>query len=138
MPVLLFMGLTDSVIPYENGPFGGAVESFGHWRDKHVCGPEPSEEMPVYGGSFCEVDTSCGSGTQVGLCSLRGSDFDPPLNVFNGHILYVNDDDVSIPDLAWRFFQTGSIATGIPALGPGGLALLVGALLATGVALGRR
>ena len=141
MPVLLFMGLTDIVVPYSGGTFGGAVASFGAWRDKNSCGPEPSEENPTFGGSYCEVDTSCGSSTQVGLCSLRGSVFDPPLDIFNGHILYTNDDDVSIADLSWKFFQTGSLknpSSAIPSLGPGGLALLAGLLLASALGARRR
>ena len=33
VPLLMFMGLTDVLVPYENGGFGDARESFGHWRD---------------------------------------------------------------------------------------------------------
>jgi polyhydroxybutyrate depolymerase len=112
IPILLFMGLTDTVIPYVNGPFGDAVESFNAWREKQVCGVEPPEEQLSLGGSSCSFDRSCAAGaSQVGLCSVRGSAFHPfPVPIssgfVDGHILYLNDDDVVLPDLIWDFFQS--------------------------------
>ncbi len=117
IPVLLFMGLTDAIIPYANGPFGDAVESFNAWRAKQACGVEPPEERLSVGGSFCELDRTCAANTsQVGLCSVRGSPFvlgstgDPTgVVLLNGHILYLNDDNVVLPDLIWDFFQNQSL-----------------------------
>jgi polyhydroxybutyrate depolymerase len=127
IPVLLTMGLTDVVVPYENGAFGGAVESFDAWRTKNSCGPEAPEDRIDIGGSFCDIDTSCAGSTQIGLCSVTGSDLDPPLDVFNGHVLYVNDDDLVLPDLIWEFWQTGTIQQPlqIPLAGPMAIYALV-------------
>jgi polyhydroxybutyrate depolymerase len=138
IPLLLTMGLTDVVVPYEDGSFGGAVESFDAWRQKNSCGPEPPEDRIDVGGSFCDIDTSCAGSTQVGLCSVRGSAFDPPLDIYSGHILYINDDGLVLPDLIWEFFQTGSIqqpSHGVPALGP--LAAVALALSLAAVGAGR-
>ncbi len=134
MPVLGFMGLTDIVVPYENGTFGGAVESFESWRAKNGCdGPEAIEIQTPLGGSDCQIDTSCSTGKNVGLCSVTGSDLDPPFDTFNGHILYINDDGISIPTLAWNFFNTGTLEDpallpGLGGLGAIGLAASISAL----------
>jgi len=140
IPLLLFMGLTDVLVPYENGAFGGAVESFEAWRAKTGCGGAAPEEHVEIGGSYCDVDTSCAGGTQVGLCSIRGTAFPPPLDIFSGHILYINDDQIEIPNLIWKFFGQGSLGPGpVPALRPGAWLLLAAGLAGAGaVALRRR
>lgn len=135
-PLLLSMGLTDVLVPYENGFFGGAVESFESWRAKNACGGAAPEEHVWMGESFCDVDLSCGAGTQVGLCSIRGSALAPPLDPFSGHILYFNDDLISLPDVIWEFFQSGSLAsfdTGpppVPAVPAAGLVARIALALA--------
>jgi polyhydroxybutyrate depolymerase len=125
IPVLSFMGLTDIVVPYENGTFGGAIESLESWRAKNTCGPEPMEVHFDFGQSFCDLDTSCAGGTQVGLCSVLGSDLPPPLDVFNGHLVYLNEDDFVLADTAWEFFSTGNITEPPPSVPFGGAAMLV-------------
>lgn len=128
IPVLLSMGLTDVLVPYEDGFFGGAVESFEAWRSKNGCGAAAPEEHLYMGQSYCDVDLSCGSGTQVGLCSVYGTAFGPPLEDVSGHVLYINDDGIVFADVIWQFFQSGSLAsfdTGpppvpqVPAMGVG-------------------
>ncbi len=103
IPVLSFMGLTDVLVPYS-----GAAPSFAGWRDKEGCdsaGPAP-ETSETYGGSDCSIDTTCGdAGVQVGLCSVRGTAFAPPLDVFSGHVLYINDDAFDITQRAWDFMS---------------------------------
>lgn len=142
IPLLLFMGLTDTLVPYEGGTFGGAVESFEAWRDKNACGVSPPPEEHVdMGGSYCDVDTSCAGGTQIGLCSIRGTSWtDPPLDAFSGHILYWNDDDIPVAERIWQFFQTGSVAPPVPVplLSPAALVALAGGVLGLGVARLRR
>jgi polyhydroxybutyrate depolymerase len=135
IPVLSFMGLTDTLVPYS-----GAAPSFAGWRDKNGCdsagiAPEVSE---IYGGSDCSIDTSCTEvGVEVGLCSVTGSTFDPPLDVFNGHLLYFNDDAFDISERAWDFMQVHQ--TSAPPLPLLGAPVLVGvALAAAGGILLRR
>lgn len=132
IPVLLFMGLSDVVIPYESGAFGGAVESFDFWRTKNSCGPEPIELRISLGGSFCDLDESCADETQIGLCSIRGSALAPPLDQFSGHILYVNDDGLDLSAMIWSFFEQGSPVperASIPFLGHAGRVGLTSLLL---------
>jgi polyhydroxybutyrate depolymerase len=141
IPLLLSMGLTDVVVPYESGTFGGAVESFEAWRQKNSCGPEAPEDRIDVGGSFCDIDISCASATQVGLCSVRGSAFDPPFDDVSGHVLYINDDGLVLADLIWEFFQTGTIQQPpppLPVAGSVGVVALALSLVALGVGrLGR-
>ncbi len=138
IPVLMFMGLTDVLVPYSGGTFGGAVESFDAWRTKNACGGAPVEEHIEIGGSYCDVDRSCGGGVSVGLCSVRGIAFDPPLDVYSGHLLYLNEDDIVIADRVWTFFLRGSLApTPVPSAGSGALIALAAGLAAAG-ALGLR
>jgi polyhydroxybutyrate depolymerase len=139
IPVLTSMGLTDVLVPYAGGAFESAAASFANWRSKNSCGAEPIEEQVGFGGSDCALDTSCAGGTQVGLCSIRGSAFAPPLDPYSGHILYINDDGVVMADVLWRFFETGSLlpGPGVPLLGPGA-ALALGAGLAALGGVGAR
>ena len=110
MPVITFMGLTDVLVAY-----AGAAPTFVHWRDKNTCDSagDPPEINETYGTSDCVIDTSCGeAGVEVGLCSVDGSVFAPPLDVFNGHILYINNDGFNISERAWAFMS----AYGTPAV----------------------
>lgn len=122
IPVLLTMGLTDTVVPYSGGFFGGAVPSFEAWRAKFACGAGTPENRFEQGTAYCDIDTSCAGGVEVGLCSLTGITFAPPLNVFDGHVLYLNTDGLNMADKIWEFFETGMLAGGapppVPATGP--------------------
>ncbi len=103
IPILSFMGLSDVLVPY-----AGAAPSFAGWRIKNSCGVggTPIETSETYGGSSCVIDTSCTeTGVEVGLCSIDGSAFAPPLDIYNGHILYINDDSFDISQRAWDFMQ---------------------------------
>lgn len=121
IPVLLTMGLTDVVIPYAGGVFGGAVSSFEMWRSKNSCGSGTPEYHFEQGTASCDVDTSCAGGASVGLCSVTGINFAPPLDGVNGHVLYANTEGVNLPEKIWEFFETGAIgspAPAVPAAGP--------------------
>lgn len=56
IPVLTFMGLTDTVVSY-----AGAAPTLVGWRDKDGCdsGGAVVEINEIYGGSDCAIDTSC-------------------------------------------------------------------------------
>lgn len=138
IPLLLTMGLTDIVVPYSGGIFGGAVPSFEAWRAKNGCGTGTPEDHFEQGTAFCDVDTSCAGAVSVGLCSVTGIDFPPPLNIFNGHVLYSNVDGVNLADKMWEFFQTGTIAGDPPPAVPASGALPVLALVIGLGALGGR
>jgi polyhydroxybutyrate depolymerase len=130
IPVLAFMGLSDVVIPYSNGFFGGALPSLDAWRTKNACGTGPLEVQETYGGSNCQVDTSCGGGAEVGLCSIRGSVLGGIFAVYSGHILYFNMDAVVLADRAWAFLDQFALpAAIIPVPEPGPLLLQAMALL---------
>jgi polyhydroxybutyrate depolymerase len=135
IPVLSFMGLTDVLVPYS-----GAAPSLVDWRDKNSCDAagNPTEISETYGGSDCVIDTSCGDpGIEVGLCSVRGTAFDPPGDVFSGHILYINDDAFDISQRAWEFMSVyGTPSESVPALSSP--LLLIGIIAAAGGVVIRR
>ena len=91
------------------------------------------EVNETYGGSDCALDTSCGEpGLEVGLCSVTGSSFDPPLDPFNGHLLYFNEDAFDISQRAWDFMSRYSTTAVVPSVPVLGTPLLLGAALAAG------
>lgn len=136
IPVLSFMGLTDILVDYAT-----AAPSLALWRDENGCDSagDPTEIAETYGTSDCVIDTTCGDpGIKVGLCSIAGSNFLPPNDIFNGHILYFNNDAFNVSQRAWDFMSAyGTAAAAVPAIGVP--LLLVGALAgAGGVILKRR
>ena len=103
IPVLTVMGLTDTVVSY-----AGAAPTLAGWRDKHGCnsGGDPVEINETHGGADCAIDTSCGEpGVEVGLCSVIGITFTPPLDYLDGHVLYFNEDGFDLTLRAWDFMS---------------------------------
>jgi polyhydroxybutyrate depolymerase len=104
MPVLMFMGTNDTIVPYS-----GAAPSFAYWRDTNGCGNGAPDETVVTGDSMCETYTSCADGVETGLCSIL-STFPAP---FEGHVLYANNDLV-LSEVAWDFLSQFTLpASGI-------------------------
>jgi len=100
MPVLTFMGLTDVLVRYNGTAFGTAPDTFAYWRDIDACTGQPTRVDS--GKSYCETYTSCGLGTQAGLCSITAQAF--PGSSISGHILYLNPD-FKLADVAWTFLS---------------------------------
>jgi polyhydroxybutyrate depolymerase len=94
MPVMHSHGTGDTTVPYGGG-FGiaSAQESFERWADLGGCSGQPVTTF-TQGNSFCETYESCEDGVEVALCTIDGP-----------HLLYGNDDDVPIAELAWAFFE---------------------------------
>jgi hypothetical protein len=63
----------------------------------------------------------------VGLCSITGSTLAPPLDAFNGHLLYINDDGFNISQRAWDFMSTYSLF--VPGILPGVLVPIMDLIL---------
>jgi hypothetical protein len=95
MPVLMFMGITDALVPYSS-----AAPSFQYWRDTNGCGNGAPDETIVTGNSMCESYTSCADDVETGLCSILSTSGAP----FAGHILYFNNDLV-LSVVAWDFLS---------------------------------
>jgi polyhydroxybutyrate depolymerase len=138
IPVLTVMGLTDMLVPYDgnaSGTFPSALTTLARWRETDGCGTGPMEEHTASGQSYCDIDTSCDDGTQVGLCSVVAQAF--PGQFFDGHILYLNPD-YDFAETAWdfmtRFRLPGEDAV-LPSLPPALLASLAGVLATTGARL---
>jgi len=138
IPVLTFMGLTDALVLYDGSAWRpGALATFAHWRDTNACGSTGAPEIhTVSGNSYCDYDTSCADGVQVGLCSITAQAF--PGQLIDGHILYLNPD-YNLSVLAWDFLSQFTLTPGppveVPALPLAWLPFAVGLVL---VAAGRR
>ena len=111
IPVLTFMGLTDMLVHYEGGPWPSAAATFTHWRDTNACGSGPPEIHTSSGNSYCDYDTSCADGVQVGLCSITAQAF--PGQFYDGHILYLNPD-YNLAVLAWNFLSQHTLTPTAP------------------------
>jgi len=129
IPVLTFMGLTDQIVPYNGGQFPSAATTFTHWLNTDTCGPEAPEMHQVFGASYCDIDTSCAAGTQVGLCSITSTSGAP----FPGHVLYLNND-LFLAQYAWNWMSQFTLpptpAPALPGAWPAGLGSLLLAALA--------
>src|SRR5262245_55518496 len=95
IPVLMFMGLTDALVPYAS-----AAPSFQYWRTFDGCVGTSPDETVVAGGSMCETFTQCSDGVEAGLCSIASNSPAP----FAGHILYINPD-MNLSQVAWDFLS---------------------------------
>src|SRR5262249_54706306 len=107
MPVLTFMGLTDTLVPYNGKAFGSAPDTFAYWRDIDGCTGEPTRVDN--GKSYCETYTTCDNGVQAGLCSITAQ----ALAVFSGHILYLNPDFI-LAQVAWNFLSQFTLPAASP------------------------
>jgi polyhydroxybutyrate depolymerase len=115
MPVLTFMGLTDTVVRYNGTGFGTAPDTFAYWRDIDGCTGTPTRVDS--GKSYCETYTACAPRTQAGLCSITAQ----ALPVFSGHILYLNPD-FNLAQVAWNFLSQFTL----PVVGPAAEGQLAG------------
>ena len=86
-------GTSDFIVPYNGGFTSPSTpESFAYWAGADGCTGDPVETY-TNGNSHCDTYQTCDQGVEVRLCTLSG-----------GHVLYGNNDDVPIAELAWDFF----------------------------------
>jgi polyhydroxybutyrate depolymerase len=91
-------GTGDLTVNY-NGGLGvaSAPASFAQWGSNNNCVGDPVETFSM-GASHCDTYENCDGGVEVTLCTINGP-----------HILYNNNDNVKIAELAWAFFQKHSL-----------------------------
>ncbi len=146
IPVLHFAGTDDTIVPFsgcspQTTPcdldpdllISSATDSFAHWREVNGCISDPDaplEDSFVQGTSMCETDTSCTDGVEVGLCSINGTG-----GQFLGHLIYFNEDDLILADIAWDFLSQFELppSTAVPTMPIWGLG--IAALLLIGSSL---
>jgi polyhydroxybutyrate depolymerase len=100
--VLSFMGITDVLVPYAGGIFPSAPDTFSFWHDTDACAGSTPDQTVTAGNSRCETYTSCGEGTEAGLCSIDAATYGG--SPIDGHILYFNPDFV-LSEVAWSFLS---------------------------------
>lgn len=93
--VMHLHGRSDTIVPYSGGLAAPSTPaSFAYWGQVNGCTGEP-EVTYSNDNSTCETYTSCSAGIHTALCTIDG-----------GHILYTNNDQVPIADLAWQFLSS--------------------------------
>ncbi|MEL7371926.1 MAG: PHB depolymerase family esterase [Myxococcota bacterium] len=96
MPIIQFHGFQDTIVPYWTGiapTFRSAPQSRNDWADINDCRDRPSITLFQLGSS-CRTHDRCDGTSEVTLCSLQ-----------SGHSAYINASFISIPDIAWDFFE---------------------------------
>jgi polyhydroxybutyrate depolymerase len=89
--IMHFHGSNDLIVPYNGGAFSPSVpESFAAWAKINGCSGKPAKTFEK-GPSECNTYQTCKDGAEVTLCNLNG-----------GHLLYSNNDNVAIAQLAWE------------------------------------
>lgn len=93
--VMHLHGRSDPIVPY-----GGSLsapstpDSFAYWGQVNGCTGDPQVTY-TNDDSGCETYESCDASVQTTLCTVDG-----------GHILYTNNDQVPIAELAWQFLSS--------------------------------
>ncbi len=96
--VMHFHGLIDPLVPYKGGAISApVVDSFHYWAKANGCSGDPAVALQK-GASHCDTYKQCNGGATVTLCSLDG-----------GHVLYTNNDEVPIAELAWAEMRLHSL-----------------------------
>jgi polyhydroxybutyrate depolymerase len=88
--VVMFRGQMDDLVAYNGGTFPSAMADFDMWKDIDGCTGSPMKTH-----TYCETYTGCMAGTEVTLCSLPMA----------GHVVYDDDAEIDVPDVAWEAFQ---------------------------------
>lgn len=71
LPVLMFNGTADALVPYNGGLFQGAQQSFQDWAQINGCVGDPVPGKSV-GAASCETYDQCEAGVSVTLCTIEG------------------------------------------------------------------
>lgn len=71
VPVILFNGTLDNLVPYPGGLFPGAQAVFAAWAERNGCTDAP-EVTKQSGLATCETHDDCDDGASVTLCTFEG------------------------------------------------------------------
>lgn len=102
VPIILFNGTTDALVPYAGGLFPGAKEVFAGWAARNGCTGEPTISKQT-GSATCETYDTCEAGAKVTLCTLTGMGHcwpGQPVCPYGAA-----NTDLSADDALWSFFS---------------------------------
>ncbi|MDC0717573.1 alpha/beta hydrolase family esterase [Nannocystis bainbridge] len=102
IPVMMFNGTTDILVPYGGGLYQSAPQSFADWAGHNHCNGAPAVTQQA-GGATCEAYDDCDDDVTVTLCTLEGM----------GHCWPGNPEcpfgtpsvDLDASALIWEFFS---------------------------------
>lgn len=99
VPMILFHGTDDTVVGYNGGGlipnFLPTQQGFANWAQTDGCTDQASTSSF---SPLCKSYTHCTTGVEVSLCLVTTT-------APSGHVIYTNNQNVSIPDMAWDFFK---------------------------------
>jgi len=100
IPVAMIRSKDDDAVPYQGKPdWQSAADDLALWQGLNGCVSTP---VVASQNGVCQNYTQCDSGTNVMLCSPRGS-----------HAFFYkpdeNPDQLLVPDTAWPFFKQFSL-----------------------------
>lgn len=102
IPVMMFNGTADFLVPYGGGIYQSANQSFVDWATRNGC-TDPPEVTAQVGSVTCETVDECDEGVAVTLCTVEGM----------GHcwpgtpdcLFGVPNTDISANAALWAFFS---------------------------------
>ncbi len=102
VPIMMFNGTVDSLVPYDGGLFIGAVETFEGWAAEGGCEGLPVETFAA-GAATCETYEDCDAGVEVTLCTIDPMGHCWPGNAFCPFV--PANTDISANESMWAFFE---------------------------------
>ncbi len=102
VPIMMFNGTSDTLVPYEGGLFIGAVETFESWAEKSGCAGAPVETF-AKGAATCQTYQECAEGAEVTLCTIDPMGHCWPGTAFCPFV--PSNVDISANDEMWAFFE---------------------------------
>ena len=102
VPIMMFNGTSDTLVPYEGGLFIGAVETFESWAEKSGCAGAPVETF-AEGAATCQTYQECADGAEVTLCTIDPMGHCWPGTAFCPFV--PSNVDISANDEMWAFFE---------------------------------
>lgn len=102
IPVMMFNGTADFLVPYDGGLYQSAPKSFSDWSDRNGC-TDPAEVSAQVGAVTCETRDECDDGVAVTLCTVEGMGHCWPGNP--SCLFGTANTDMSANEALWAFFS---------------------------------
>jgi polyhydroxybutyrate depolymerase len=106
IPVMMFNGTSDFLVPYNGGLYQSAPQSFADWAAHNNCTDAPEVSRQV-GGATCETYGACDDDVSVTLCTIEGMGHCWPGNPVCP--FGTPNVDMNASEAVWQFFNNYSL-----------------------------